>query len=176
MSNPSEPVVLELAPLPREQVGPFLLLGLDKDADKEQIEAHWAKRLIWARKGQTRVALEDVNWARETIRDPDRRVRADGASFNVDTADALLRRLTQRFGAGGAGGEPEVGWRPLDAEKPLADYAPAAEVPSPDEVRAAVVVPDVPADVPAARRLLEEFARAPLDPWAIDLPEDTAHE
>ena len=30
---PPEPVVLELAPLPREQVGPFLLLGLDKDAD-----------------------------------------------------------------------------------------------------------------------------------------------
>ena len=30
---PSEPVVLDLAPLPREQIGPFLLLGLDKDAD-----------------------------------------------------------------------------------------------------------------------------------------------
>ena len=32
----------ELASLPREQVGPFLLLGLDKTADKEQIEANWA--------------------------------------------------------------------------------------------------------------------------------------
>ena len=33
-------IVLELAPIPREQVGPFLLLGLDKSADKDQIEAN----------------------------------------------------------------------------------------------------------------------------------------
>ena len=43
----AEPIVLDLAPLPREQIGPFLLLGLDKDADKEQIEANWARRVIW---------------------------------------------------------------------------------------------------------------------------------
>ena len=30
----NEPVVLELATLPREQVGPFLLLGLDKEFRK----------------------------------------------------------------------------------------------------------------------------------------------
>lgn len=41
MAEHSEPVVLELAPLPREQIGPFLLLGLEKDADREQIEASW---------------------------------------------------------------------------------------------------------------------------------------
>ena len=38
-SLPTTPIVLELAPLPREQVGPFLLLGVEKTADKEIVEA-----------------------------------------------------------------------------------------------------------------------------------------
>ena len=43
-SHPSNvPVVLELAFLPREQVGPFLLLGVDKTQGKDQIEANWAQ-------------------------------------------------------------------------------------------------------------------------------------
>ena len=33
MARLHTPIVLELAPLPREQVGPFLILGLSKDAD-----------------------------------------------------------------------------------------------------------------------------------------------
>jgi hypothetical protein len=160
--------VLELAPLPREQIGPFLLLGLEKDADKDQIEAHWARRIIWARKGQTRVALEDINWAREAVGDPDKRVRFDSSSLNLDVMDGLLRRWAQAFGAGG--GEVAVGWQPLDAEKPLAGYAPPAEAPDPAEVRAAIAVPEVPADVPAVGRLLDDLVAARLDPWALDLP------
>jgi hypothetical protein len=170
MPGHSEPVVLELAPLPREQIGPFLLLGLDKDADKEQIEANWARRVIWARKGQTRVPLEDINWAREVITDADKRVRADSASFNPDTTDGLLRRWCARFGVGATGGEAGAGWRPLDGEKPLADYAPPAEVPDANEVRAALVVPELPPDVPAVAPLLGQLAREPIDPWAIVLP------
>ena len=38
MAKAPEPVVLELATLSREQMGPYLLLGLDKSADKEQID------------------------------------------------------------------------------------------------------------------------------------------
>ena len=38
MANSNEPVVLELAPLPRDQIGPFLLLGLDKDAEPSEID------------------------------------------------------------------------------------------------------------------------------------------
>ncbi len=167
---PGEPVVLDLAPLPREQIGPFLLLGLDKDADKEQIEANWARRVIWARKNLTRVALEDINWAREVISDADKRVRADCASFNPDTTDGLLRRWCGRFGVGTTGGEVSVGWRPQDGEKPLGDYAPPAEVPDPAEVRAALAVPDLPAEVPAVPRLLEQLAREPIDPWGLVLP------
>jgi hypothetical protein len=167
---PSEPVVLDLAPLPREQIGPFLLLGLDKDADKEQIEANWARRVIWARKNLTRIALEDINWAREVITDHDKRVRADSSSFNPDTNDGLLRRWCARFGVGTTGGEVSVAWRPLDGEKPLTDYAPPAEVPDANEVRATLAVPELPAEVPAVPRLLDQLAREPIDPWAIVLP------
>src|SRR3954464_6993819 len=91
------PLVLKLAPLPRTQVGPFLILGVDKDAAKDDVEAAWAQRLIWARKGQTPVPLEDINWAREVLSDAERRLRADVTSLNLDTADATLRKLRQHF-------------------------------------------------------------------------------
>jgi hypothetical protein len=152
--------------MPREQVGPFLLLGVEKSADKELIEANWAKRVIWARKNQIKVALEDVNWAREIVNDADKRVRADAASFNVDTTDGVLRRLAERY----SDPRSAVRSQPLDVEKPLADYTPPATVPDVDEVRAAITVPDVPEEVPAVRRLLEQFLQEPLDPWALNLP------
>ncbi len=75
--------------------------------------------------------------------------------------DHVLRRLGQLYGEGGPN------WQPLDEEKALADYAPAAEVPDCDQVRAAIVVPPLPQDAPAVARLLEEFIRQPIDPWNI---------
>jgi hypothetical protein len=166
MPQQPEPVVLELAPLPREQMGPFLLLGLDKAADAEQIEAHWAQRVIWARKNQTGLALEDINWAREVLRDPDRRLHADLTSLNPDTLDGTVARLAQRYGAAGPT------WKPLEAERPLRDYVPAADVPDAEAVRAAVALPEVPREVPAVATLLDRLTRPPLDPWALDLPLD----
>ena len=65
MAKNAEPVVLDLATLPRDQMGPFLILGLDKAADKEEMESHWADRVKWARKGLLKVPLEDVNWDRD---------------------------------------------------------------------------------------------------------------
>jgi hypothetical protein len=156
------PVVLELAPLPREQVGPFLLLGLEKTADKNQIEANWARRLIWARQEQIKVALEDINWAREVLNDKDKRIRADAASLNLDTAEGILRDLVQHYGGATL-------CKPLDVEKDLRHYAPAVEIPDPKAVRAAIVVPDIPEEVPAARGILERFVREPLDPWNLPL-------
>jgi hypothetical protein len=163
------PIVLELAALPREQVGPFLLLGVDKLADKEQIEACWAQRVIWARKGQSKVPLEDVNWAREALMDQGKRCRADAASLNVDTTTGVLRRLAQRH-AGKT--PPSPGCAPLDVEKPLADYTPPAEIPDLRELRKSVVIPEVPQAFPAARPLLEQLLAEPLDPWNLDLPKD----
>ena len=41
-SPPPLPEVLDLAPLPRAQIGPFLILGVDKDVDRDTLEANWA--------------------------------------------------------------------------------------------------------------------------------------
>src|SRR3954454_15994984 len=117
MGKSPEPVVLELATLPREQVGPFLLLGLDKSADKKDIEEHWADRLKWARRQLIKVPLEDINWAREILNDQDKRIRADAASLNADTVEGVLGRLSQRFGV--QSGQARRMWQPLDSEKEL---------------------------------------------------------
>ena len=116
MPQPSEPVVLEAAPLPREQIGPFLLLGLDKDADKEQIEANWARCVTGPARTRPRVALEDINWRREVVNDADRRIRADAASFNPDTTDGRCGAWRARFGRRRRRGR-RPGWRPRDAEE-----------------------------------------------------------
>jgi hypothetical protein len=163
-ANP--PVVLQLAPLPRTQIGPFLILGVEKDAPRELVEAQWAQRLIWARKGQTRSALEDINWAREVMNNPEQRLRSDAISLNLDTTEGTLRKLRERF----QGNRPsEVGARPIDVEKWLGDYVPPVPVPSVDELRQNVHVPELPQDVPAVRVLLDSFARAAVDPWQVDL-------
>lgn len=167
MSRDPEPIVLEVATLPREQAGPFLLLGLDKTADKEAIDSHWAERLKWARKGLARVPLEDINWARENVTDLERRIRADASSLNIDTSDGLLAKLAQRYGV--QSGQVRRMWQPLDVEKDLADYRPPVEIPDVEELRRSLNVPDVPEEIPAAPLLLERLAQQPLDPWAIQL-------
>jgi hypothetical protein len=165
MDIPEAPLVLQLAPLPRHQIGPFLLLGVDKDAAKDVIEAAWAQRLIWARKSQIRVALEDINWAREIISDPERRLRADATSFNIDTTDGLLRKLRDRFQ--GKGQAP--GCKPVDVQKNLAEYAPPTPVPDAAEVRGQIPLPEVPRDVPAVRLILEQTVKQLIDPWDVDI-------
>jgi hypothetical protein len=163
--NP-EPVVLELAPLPREQIGPFLLLGIEKDADSEAIENGWAKRLKQARRQQIDISLEDINWAREVLKEPERRVRADAGSLNLDTVDGVLRRLADRFG-GQAGGA--AAWQPRDREKDLRDFTPAVEMPDPEAIRDAIIVPVPERKTPFVAKLLDEFAReaSRLDPWTL---------
>jgi len=170
MAEQPNPVVLELAPLPREQMGPFLLLGVAKDADKDQIEAAWAARVIAARKNQVRLPLEDVNWAREVINDPERRLRADATSINCDTSEGTLQQLAERYGA--AGPTPAIRWQPWDAEKPLADYSPPVEVPRPEEVRGGLQPPEVPRELPAVAWLVEQLVKEPLDPWNLPLGQD----
>jgi hypothetical protein len=169
MARGPQPVVLELASLPREQVGPFLLLGLDKTAARTEVDAHWAERLKWARKQGFKVPLEDVNWARNLLTDADTDgwVRADAASLNADTGDGALASLTRRYGTAGPAGRL---WQALDSEKPLADYIPAAEVPDPEAVRAALAAPEIPPELPAVAPLLERLLRQPLDPWGLELP------
>lgn len=167
MAGQPEPIVLELAHLPREQMGPFLVLGLDKNATREEIEAHWADRVRWARKGQISIPLEDVNWARERLSDVAQRLQADAASLNVDTADGFVRQLRARYGADPTRQGPL--WEPLDEEKPLADYNLPVEVPTIESVRGSLMVPPVPQEMPAVTELVRRWAEEPLDPWALEL-------
>jgi hypothetical protein len=165
----NEPVVLELASLPREQAGPFLLLGLDKTADKEKMESNWADRVRRARKGQLKIALEEVNWARNMLADVEGRLRADSASLNVELSDGLLARLAARFAVDGD--RSEIRWQPLERDWPVPEYVPPLAAPDVREIAGSVDLPEVTDDLPAVRALLEALAAAPLDPWALDLPE-----
>jgi hypothetical protein len=165
MSNPSpDTVVLELAPLPREQVGPFLLLGVPKTADQATVERHWAERLKLARWQQVAVPLADINWAREILSDRDKRIQADTASLNLDTVDQMLQELTNRLATDSPMG---VYGQALDVECDLTKYAPAVEMPDAEAIRANITVGEVPEELPAARHILEKFLREPLDPWNL---------
>ncbi|HEV3144054.1 MAG TPA: hypothetical protein VGZ47_09240 [Gemmataceae bacterium] len=160
-----QPLVLDLASLPREQIGPFLLLGIDKDADNKEIEAHWAQRLIWARAKQIRTPLEDINWAKEMIQDRDRRLLADILSLNSDTLAGETRQLLQLEKHGAL--EPEeTGWVPLEPPLPELPELLPDQLPDTEEVRAGLEIPDIPLELPAIGRMLEEVANAPLDPWS----------
>jgi hypothetical protein len=161
-----EPIVLELAQLPREQLGPFLLLGVDKDAGPEQIEAHWAKRVLWARKNQIRSPLGDINWAREVIQDPDRRVHYALMTLNADTGGGVIRHLAEKYGLAAEGSVP---WQPLEVEWPGQTNTPEPHATNTADVPPAVAPPEVPEEFPAVLRLLDEFARAPIDPWQENL-------
>jgi hypothetical protein len=160
------PIVLQLAPLPRTQIGPFLILGIDKDANREAIEAAWAEKVKQARRGQIKTPLEDINWAREMLSSKETRIRCDAVAFNVDTTDGTLRKLKERYQGKQ---QAEIRCKPIDTEKWLADYVPPTSVPAVAELRQAVQLPEIPREVPAVRIMLENFVREPLDPWEVDL-------
>ena len=170
MAKSPDPVVLELATLSREQIGPYLLLGLDKSADKERIDANWADRVKWSLRQPPLIKIprEDVNWAHEILKEIDKRIRSDVCSLNTDTTDGILAQMIERYGV--TGGRPGRAWQPLDNEKPLADYIPPAEAPTAAEVRAGLTAPEIPEETPFAARLLERLAQQDLDPWAVELP------
>jgi len=164
------PLVLKLAPLPRSQIGPFLLLGVDKDAANEAIEANWAQRLIWARKNQGSVPLEDINWAREVLNDAERRLRSDSQNRNVDTTEGTLKKLVVQFQ------EAAASCLPIDVEPDLSNYRPSLPTATLEEVRAQTSVPPIPREMPAVPSLLREANREPLDPWgfSLEVPGDDA--
>jgi hypothetical protein len=167
MENDQSPSQTEQAELPREQVGPFFLLGLDKDATDAEIEAHWAQRIIWARKEQIAIHLGNINWAREVIMDPERRVRADVASFNPDLSSRELGKLAERYSLSSS---DKPAWPVLDVEKPLADYVPPTVMPDPEEVRAAIKLPEMSLEIMPVISLLRGYVQEPLDPWDLHLP------
>lgn len=159
MSDASQPGI-ELAPLPRDRVGPFLTLGVSKDADAESIERHWAQCVLWARQGKTRTSLSDIHWAREVLRDPERRVEADIDSLNSDTATDELRRIARQFYLD----PPNAAWEPVDQ-----DVSAIANLPDPERERERLPGPDVPTDFPAVEQWLKDWTARNIDPWSVPL-------
>ena len=166
MPDSEQPLVLDLASLPREQMGPFLILGIDKDADNKGVEAHWAQRLIWARAKQVRVPLEDINWAKEMLQDRDRRVMADILSLNPDTLAGEMRQLLQLEEHGAL--EPEEpGWTPLEPPLPELPKVSPEQLPDMESVKAGIAIPEIPLELPSITRMLDESVHAPIDPWSF---------
>lgn len=159
---------LELAPLPRDRVGPFLILGAAKDADAAEIEARWAQSVLWARQGKTTVALGDIHWAREVLRDPERRLAADVDSLNTEIAGDELRRLAQLHHL--ENGRPA--WKPIDPEP--SPFRPD-DLPDAAELRATVPAPEPTIEFPCVSRWLAEFGHAQVDPWSIPCPTSPTH-
>jgi hypothetical protein len=163
---PSAPIVLQLAPLPRTQIGPFLILGVDRDADRETIEAAWAEKIKQARRGTTKTPLEDINWAREMLTNKESRIRCDAVALNIDTTDGTLKKLRERYQGKQ---QAEIRCKPIDTEKWLASYTPPTPAPTVAEMRHGMQLPEIPREVPAVRVMLENFVKEPLDPWQVEL-------
>jgi len=163
---PPVPIVLQLAPLPRTQIGPYLILGVDKDASREAIEAAWAEKVKQARRGQIKTPLEDINWAREMLTNKEPRIRCDAVAPNIDTTDGTLKKLRERYQGKQ---QVEIRCKPIDTEKWLAGYTPSTPVPAIAEIRQLVQLPDIPREVPAVRVMLENFVKEPIDPWQVEL-------
>ena len=171
MAKSPEPVVLELASLPREQMGAFLILGLDKSADKTTIETHWADRLKWARRQSDQGAAGRRQLgARGTRATPTRRIKADATSLNADTTDRILAHAFPAFRHGGRTGGAACGSL-LTARSRWRTIVPPAEMPG-----SARGARGNPGSRRARRRagrtaLLQRLAEQPLDPWGLELPQ-----
>ena len=53
-------------------------------------------------------------------------------------------------------------------EKSLETYVPATEIPAAPEVQKSIGVPDLPQELPAVLRLVQDFVQEPLDPWSLN--------
>src|SRR5262245_9068235 len=98
----------------RETVGPFLVIGVDKDADAADIESQFAQRFTEVRRGEGRWSEADLIWARSILLDPELRIIADAENLNPDTASGEVRRLARVYHVDGS----PPGWEPYDPEPP----------------------------------------------------------
>ncbi|MCX7701708.1 MAG: hypothetical protein N2039_12600 [Gemmataceae bacterium] len=165
MTDPSpakKPLELLTATLPREQIGPFLLLGVDKDATLQEIEAAWRQRVEWVEQGQLGVSVDDLNWAKEILLDADRRILADLGSLNPDTSDGQLRQM---LAVQGSDEWERPHWPIRDVPLPDAPSIPAEWLDDRPADESSLHIPDVPLVIPGLERILAESRQQPVDPW-----------
>jgi hypothetical protein len=146
----------------REDAGPFLILGIDKDADAASIESQYQLRLGMSQRSEIKWTDGDLAWAREQLLDRDLRTAADANSLNADLASGDVRRLSRLYRIDSV----VPAWEPMDPEPP-------AELPEANIDLAALVAdmptPTVPLELPAITRWLDRCAAIGLDPWAADV-------
>lgn len=146
----------------REDAGPFLILGIDKDADAAGIEVQYQARLELTRRGDIKWTDSDLAWAREQLVDRDRRTAADADSWNADLASGDVRRLSRLYRTDSL----IPGWEPMDPEPPA--ELPQANIDL-DALIAGMETPSVPLELPAIARWLDRCAAIGLDPWGTDV-------
>ncbi len=146
----------------REDAGPFLILGIDKDANNASVEAQYESRMSASQRGELKWSASDLEWAREQLLNADRRVVADADSWNTDIASGDVHRLIRLYRMENT----SAGWEPLDPEPP-------AELPitniDMDALVAELPLPDAPLELPAIARWLERCGAVGLDPWSADV-------
>jgi hypothetical protein len=146
----------------REDAGPFLILGIDKDADAASIESQYQARLDLMRRGDIKWSESDLTWAREQLVDRDRRTVADADSWNADLASGDVRRLSRLYRTDSL----IPGWEPMDPEPPA--ELPQANIDL-DAIIAKMPTPAVPLELPAIARWLDRCSAIGLDPWGTDV-------
>lgn len=147
-------------PEPRELAGPFLILGIDKDADAATIETRWQSQRDAIERGECQWSIDDLDWAKETLLDTKQRLNADVESLNCDLASGEVQRLLRQYHLNGS----PAGWEPIDPEPPM-------ELPEidPTALTNDVSSPQIPVELPAINAWLTQFAAAVTDPWTMEL-------
>ena len=153
--------------MPRTQIGPFLILGVDKDATREVIEAAWAEKVKQARRGQVKTPLEDINWAREMLTNKESRIRCDAVALNIDTTDGTLTKLQRTLSGQTASRDPLQADRHREMAGGIRRRRPRRRPLTKFGSRCRL--PEIPRDVPAVRVMLENFVKEPIDPWQVEL-------
>lgn len=143
-------------------VGPYIILGIDKDADPATLPEVCARRVEAARAGELTWTEEQIVAALEVLHAPEERLESDVESFNTDIASGEVRRLARLYRVDGGG----PAWEPMDPEPPTElteltfDAAGlAAEAPA----------PDVPLELPSVETWLTQYAAGASNPWTSEL-------
>lgn len=147
----------------RELAGPFIVLGVDKDADEAAINNHFHLQCLAAARGELQWTQGDLEWARQLLHDSKRRLVADLDSVNADLASGEVNRLSRVYHLD----RSTPGWEPLDPEPPMAlpdtaDFDPQAMVDG-------IAKTDIPVELPVIDAWLQKFAGAVTDPWTMEL-------
>lgn len=146
----------------REDAGPFIVLGVDKDADTATIEAQYQARLFPARRGELTWSVSDLDWAQEQLSDAERRVAADAESWNIDNAAGDVRRLMRLYRLE----NNATSWEPLDPEPPVTLPEPTMDMAA---IMSELQMPDAPLDLPAISAWLANCGSVGANPWAAEV-------